>query len=274
MATKKLQLTLLIALAFPVVAAASEVRGVVSRIDPARKELVLDLRGIGVRGSVVSFVLAPQVQVTIGTNPANLTDIVPGKRVRVSVEMRDGKATVTSIHVVDILGTLQNLQQALPGLQGLPATPAPPTPAAAPPNVPMPTPVADSVAGTLRRVAVTEREIIVASKGEGGREQYIVLPVPADGRISRDGKPVPLDDLKEGEAALVKTERRDGKLSAVSIEVGQAGQAGAKVDSSSSPIVPVGSSSPASSSRIGQLRRALQMIDLLLEQLEKQREGR
>lgn len=233
---------------------AEEARGVLKQVDPARKQLVIEARP---RGPAMSFVVADNAAVTIGARDGKLNDLVTGKRVRVTFEMRDGKPTVTAIHVIDILGTLQSLQG------GLPALPGAPPPAAAPPAAPAPVaplPVGgDAATGTLRRVAPTEREIILATV-EGGREKYLVLRVPADAAITRDGKPIALSDLKEEEAATVRIATRDGKATAAAIQVGQ------RVEGA----VPV---APAPDSRITQLRRVLQMADQVLEQFEK-RQGR
>jgi hypothetical protein len=156
--------------------------------------------------------------------------------------------------VIDILGTLQSLQGGLPGLPGAPPAPAAPAPAAPAPVAPIPQ-GGEAMSGTLRRVAPTEREIILATV-EGGQEKYLVLRVPADAAITRDGKPIALADLKEEEAATVRIANRDGKAAAAAIQVGQ------RVEGA----VPL---APAPESRITQLRRVLQMADQVLEQFEK-----
>src|SRR5262249_44673863 len=160
--------------------------------------LVLDLRGVGLRGTSMTFSLAPDMKVTVGDKPGTMTDLVAGKRVRVTYEEQGGKRVATAVHVVAILQTLQ-------GLSGLLTAPGPgpaPAPGAAP-AAPAPVPGV-GLAGTLRRVAVTEREIIVASQGDGGQEKYTALAVPEDATISRDGKTIKLEDLKEGETVFVR----------------------------------------------------------------------
>jgi hypothetical protein len=232
------------------VLSAEEARGVIKEYDPTRKQLVIEPRAG--RGVAASFVVADGAQVTIGLRDGKLTDLVAGKRVRLTFEMRDGKPTVTAIHVIDILGTLQSL----PGIVGpsppVPGAPAPPAPVA---PAPLPIPANGELAtGTLRRVAATEREIILATP-DGGREKYLVLRVPADAQIMRDGKPIALSDLKEAEAATVRMTSMDGKPTALSIQVG-------KLPEGAPPA-------PPSESRITQIRRVLQMADQILEQLEK-----
>jgi hypothetical protein len=116
---------------------------------------------------------------------------------------------------------------------------------------------ADAVAGALRRVASTEREIIVATPVDAGQEKYTVLQVPDNAKVLRDGKPIQLEELKEEEQAVVRAEKRDGRQVAASIEVGQQAQATAQAVT------------PPSVSRIAQLRQLLRMADQFLEQLEK-----
>lgn len=255
----------LAALLLPAAAArAEEARGVLKDFDPAKKQLVIEPRGG--RGVTASFMVSDNAAVTIGLRDGKLADLVPGKRVRLTYEIRDGKAIVTAIHVTDIVGTLQRLQ----ALTAPPGPFAPPGPAAPPAAAPMPPaagpPGGATVTGTLRRVAPTEREIILALP-EAGREKYLALPVAADAPVTRDGKPIALADLKEEESATVRTATRDGKPTAVAIQVGRppAGAAPAPA----APQAPAAAPAPPAESKINQVRRVLQMVDQLLEQFEK-----
>jgi hypothetical protein len=63
--------------------------------------------------------------------------------------------------------------------------------------------------------------------------------------------------LKEGETVTVKTQSQKGKLTAVSIQVGQA--------------EPAKSNVPPRRNLIPRLRQALQMADELLREMEEQR---
>jgi hypothetical protein len=107
----------------------------------------------------------------------------------------------------------------------------------------------------LIRVALTDREIVVIGPGPGGEaETETTLMVPEEARISRGEKAVQLEDLKEGERVVVKTEKRDGKWAAVSIQAG-------------GPAAPAA----ARGRRIERVRQILRMVDGFLEQLAEQR---
>ena len=77
-------------------AAADEVRGLLVRIDPDKKELQLEVRGPR-RGAMLNLTIGPKTQVLIGGQPAALSDLAPGRRIRVVFEQRDGKAVAQVI---------------------------------------------------------------------------------------------------------------------------------------------------------------------------------
>jgi Cu/Ag efflux protein CusF len=215
-------------------ASADEARGRIVRIDPDKKELRLETRRPQ-RGSVLDLKIDTKTQIFIGGQPAKLSDLSPGRRARVVFEMQDGKPTA---QVIRSLGL--NLAQ--------------PQPAAPQPAAPK---EGEGVAGTLQRVASTDREIVVIGPGAKGAETETTIAVPEEASITRDGKKITLDDLKEGETVTVKTESQKGKLSAVSIQVGQA--------------APAKSNAPPRRNLIPRLRQALQMADELLREMEEQR---
>ena len=67
--------------------------------------------------------------------------------------------------------------------------------------------------GVLQRVALTDREIVVIGPGAKGEpELESILTVPEDARITKDAKPAKLEDLKEGERVVVRTEKRGDKM--------------------------------------------------------------
>jgi hypothetical protein len=112
----------------------------------------------------------------------------------------------------------------------------------------------DTVAGTLARVAFTEREIVVVTPGARGADSETTFAVPEGTAITRDQKPVKLDDLKEGEKVAVRGAMKDGKRVAQSIEVGA-----------------VARNAPAGrDARIERLRQLLHQIDDLLRMAEEQ----
>jgi hypothetical protein len=117
------------------------------------------------------------------------------------------------------------------------------------------------VAGTLRRIARTEPEIVVVSAGRsGGAEKETTISVPDSARILRDQKPIRYADLHEGEGVLVRTEKKDGQLLAKSIEAGTA-PAGA-------------AAAPAGDRKIERLRALLKMIDGFLQMADQRRSER
>jgi hypothetical protein len=208
--------------------AAAEVRGVVSKVDLDKKELLLEGRGKGLRGQFVLIHFTPETRFEAGRQAAQPSDLTPGRRVRVLYESRDGVRQAT---LVSWLGLFAN-------------TPPPGPAAALDPN---------TVAGTLERIALTEREITVVGPAAGGPEPTeTTLSVPNDVVIQRDQKPVQLSDLKEGEQATVRFETRDGKRVARVITAGVAPAPG----------------TPQRGERIGEI---MKLIEGLLQQLRERR---
>ena len=100
MTTPRVAVALLAGLMFAAAASAAEVRGVVARIDPDKKELTLEERGLGVRGTVLVFTLPDQTPVLFGDQPAAPSDLQVGRRVRVEYTLDDGRQVVQMIHVL------------------------------------------------------------------------------------------------------------------------------------------------------------------------------
>ncbi|HTU89567.1 MAG TPA: hypothetical protein VMF69_05665 [Gemmataceae bacterium] len=214
-------------------ASAEEARGRVLKIDPDKKEIRLEtLRPQ--RGGILDLKIDAKTQILIGGQPAKLNDLSPGRRIRVVFERRGGKPTAQVIRSFGL-----NLAQ--------------PQPAARPAA---PLKEGEGVAGTLQRVSSTEREIVVIGPGAKGAETETTIAVPEETTITREGKKITLDDLKEGETATVKTESRKGTLTAVSIQVGQ-GAADKQA-------------APPRRNLIPRLRQMLQLADELLREMEEQ----
>lgn len=214
-------------------ASADEARGRIVQIDPDKKEVRLETRRPQ-RGSVLELRIDAKTQILIGGQPAKLNDLTPGRRIRVVFEMHGGKPVA---QVIRSLGL--NLAQ--------------PQPAAPKPAAPK---EGDGIAGTLQRVSSTDREIVVIGPGAKGAETETTIAVPEKTAISRDGKKITFDDLKEGETVTVKAESRKGGLTAVSIQVGQA--------------APANPAAPPRRNLIPRLRQALQMADELLREMVEQ----
>ncbi len=224
-------LALTAVLAASAAVSAAEVRGVVARFDPDKKELVLEQRGRGLRGTLLLFTLPDQTQVLYGDQPGALSDVEVGRRVRVEYETTDGQRMVQAIH---LLGG--------------------PRPAGTATSAPTPPPAADSLTGVLRRVGYSDREVTVIGPGAKGAQTETTVAVPESARVMKNGKEETLDDLKEGDAATVLLEKKEGPPSAASITVGPGGAAAG--EKKNNPAIP-------------KLRRLLKIADQILQGMEK-----
>ncbi len=229
MFAKRMAWSFLATLVFGLPAGAAEIRGILTRIDPDKKELVLEGRSRGARGLALSFQVEADTPVLFGQQRGQLRELAPGKRAQVFYEFREGRRVATLITV------------------------AGPRPTAT-----LPSPDGNTLSGVLRRVSSTEREIIVVGPGRSaGAEMETTLLVPVEVQITKDQAGAKLEDLQEGDPVQVRTEKRDGKLVALSIQVGMPGPGRA--------VEP---------SRIERLREILKKVDLLLQLAEQRREGK
>jgi Cu/Ag efflux protein CusF len=218
---------------------ADEARGRIVRIDADKKEIRLETR-LPARG-VLDLKIDAKTQIFIGGQPATLKDLAPNRRIRVVFQQRDGKAVA---QVVRSLGLLAPP----PAERGTGVAERP----IAPPKD------GEGVAGVLRRISLAENEIVVVGPGPKGEKKETTIGVAEKTAILRDGKRIALSDLKEGETATVKTETNKGKLTATSIQLGQAA------------ALPQPAAPPASEAR-PRLRQVLKMADELLRELEERR---
>ena len=226
-------LPLAVSLSLTASAPAATVRGVVARVDPDKKQLELEGRGHGLHGAMLLFTLAPDAAVTFGDQPGTLVDVTVGRRVRVEFEADGDHQIALSIQ---ILGGPR------------PAGPI----IAAPPTA---TPAAgDALTGVLRHIGYSDREVVLIGPGAKGPETETTVAVPEAARIVKDGKEVKLDDLKEGDAAAVQVEKKDGRASALSIQVG-AGAAPAVAEKPASKMIP-------------RLRMLLKVADQVLQNMQ------
>ena len=81
--------------------------------------------------------------------------------------------------------------------------------------------------------------------------------MPENVTITRSGKKISVDDLKEGETVTVRTESRKGRLTALSIQSG-------KVAAAEAPAM------PPRRDILPRLRQALKLADELLREMEEQ----
>jgi hypothetical protein len=230
MSTRRGVFALLTALALVPASLGAEIRGRIARVDLDRNELVIEpvLR----RNPALTLTIEKDTQILFGQQAGTPADLAQGRRARVEYEARDGRQVARVVHVVG----------AAPARRS-------PTP-----------PPGDGVAGVLRRVALTDREIVVIGPGPKGPETETTLDVPEEAKILKDGKPLAFDDLKENETVRVQVEKRNGRLTALQIQVGPVGVAAAPPRQQQDAIP--------------KLRRVLQMLDKVLEQMEKSREPR
>jgi cold shock CspA family protein len=208
---------------------AAEIRGRIARLDLDKNELTIEplLR----RNPPMTLMIEKDTQVLFGQQAGTPADLAEGRRARVEYEMRDGRPVARMIRVVG----------------------------AAPSRRSAAVPSGEGVVGILRRVALTDREIVVIGPGAKGPETETTLAVPEGTKILKDGKPIAFEDLKENETVLVQVEKRDGQMMAAQIQVGPVGAAAAP---------------PQRQDAIPKIRRVLQLLDQVLGQMEKKREPR
>ncbi len=207
-------------------AAAEEVRGVIEKVDPVKGELTIEASGRGVRGLAMSFALVKDTQVLFGRQEAAVGDLKPGARAVILYDTKNGQRIARSITV-----------------RGAPPTKA--EPVKVDPN---------TVAGTIARISFTERELVVVGPGPQGAKTETLLTVPENASITRDRKAVKLDDIREGEAVVARTSRRDGKTVVESMEVG------------------VQPKTAAGARRIERVRTALRVVDFFLQRMAERKE--
>ena len=217
--TTRFALGLVLGLTCGAAACADEVRGRIVGVDPDRHQLRVEGRG-RFRGQTLTLQLDDKTQVSFGAQAAAAADLTAGRRARVVYEDRDGKKVATAVRVVG----------------ALPASAAPAD--------------ANTITGTLQRVAPTERELVVVGPGAKGPETETTVTVPEGVKILKGDKTLTIDVLKEGEQVTVKVDRRAGRPKAVSVHVGPLPAA------ERSDVIP-------------RLRAALQIADMILQQMEQ-----
>ncbi len=222
-------------------AQATEFGGVITSIDLKRKQLRLEGRG-DLEGERLTFRLTDATKVRFGTQVGTLGDLEVGRRVRIESTPRDGKAVARVVHV---LGKRAPRVAADPAVQRASG---------------------DLVAGVLRRVALTDRELVVIGPGAKGPETETTIAVPGDARIQRGDKEVAFESLKEDEQVTVRVARRDDRLTALHVQAGPgvatvSGDAGEKAKEKQS----------GRPKALPRLRLLLKLADKVLDEVEKRR---
>jgi Cu/Ag efflux protein CusF len=219
----KIVTSLVVVFILPVAMSAAEVRGVIANVDLKKGELVLDK--VKPRTANTTYAVTDKTEVLYGKVAGTLKDLPTGRQVNVEFTESDGKRVVSRIQV-----------------HGRPPVAAKAV-------------VDDSmVGGTLRRVALTDCEIVVVGPGAKGAETETTIAVPETARVLRDGKAIPFEELKEGESVTVTVEKHEGRLSAKTLQVGVAAAPAAK----ESNVVP-------------RLRLVLRLVDGILRQMDERK---
>ena len=193
MFTKNSLLVLLVGLALASSLSAAEIRGVISKVDPENKELLIEGLGKAGRGITFTFVLTDDSRVLFGANTGSLADLVVGKRIRVIYDERDGKQVVL---IVRPLYLQPRSKEAIPAAPG------------------------NGSGGVLRLINSNDREIVVVGADAKGGESETTLRVPKDLKVQRGDKASDFDGLKEGESLSFDAEKKDGRFLAKSLRVG------------------------------------------------------
>jgi cold shock CspA family protein len=221
--------------------AADEMHGVISGIDLAKNELLVDGRG-NARGTTMRFVLNGKTLVLFNSEKGSAKDLASGRRVRVEYEqVRDGERTA---RVIRALGRPAAAARAV---ETRPPAPGPFRGVAQ----------GDAITGVLQRVARADRELVVIGPGAKGPDTETTVAVPEDVKIVKDGKPVGLEALKEGDAVSVRAEQKAGRLTAREVVVGQ----GAPLTSTTDPVTERGRMVP-------RIRQVLHIADEMLRRFD------
>jgi hypothetical protein len=217
-------------------AVAGDMRGIVTAVDTTKNELRVEGRGAA-RGSTWSFVVDDKTLVLFGADKASTADLQPGRHVRVEFQDNgDGTRLARVVHAS--------------GRRPAPAAAAPaPAPATA-------TPAGDVVRGVLQRISRADWEIVVIGPGPKGPETETTLAVPEGTKVAREGKSASLETLKEGDAVVVRVEKRDGKATAVEVQAGP----GATLSAAAPPT--------ERGKAISRLRQVLHIADEVLRHME------
>ena len=194
----------------------------VAAIDLERHELLMDK--VTPRTPKQTFVFDDKTRVLYGKEMGTLKDVPLGRRGRVEYEDRAGQRVVTILHVNG--------------------------------RAPVMKPVTEgaTMTGTLRRVALTDREIVLIGPGARGPETETTLAVPETARVTRAGMPIGFGELREGEKVSVTADKRDGRWTAKTIQSGTTA-APAMTAKEPSNIVP-------------RLRLLLRITDEVLKQMD------
>jgi hypothetical protein len=168
---------------------AAEMRGVISKVDLEKNELILEGKGKA-RGHAYTFNLSKDTRVQFGSEQFTVADLAVNRKVVITFDERNTNHVALIIKVAG-------------------PKPEAKTPAGA-----------EAPAATVKLIALSEREIVVAAPSSQGGESEKTYVVPKDAKITRDDMPIQLEDIKEGDRVVVDAETHDGKDIVRSIRIG------------------------------------------------------
>jgi hypothetical protein len=168
-------------------ASAEEIRGVISKVDPVNKELLVEGKGKGARGQTFRFALTADTRILFGSEAGAVADLLVDKRVHVTYDEQDGKRAALVIHA----NYPKPEGKVAVGTDG-------------------------GLAGKVQLINRSDREIVIV--GSGDKETTLTLPETV--KIDREGKSIGLEDLKEGERVAVDADKKDGKWVVRALHVG------------------------------------------------------
>ena len=201
--TKRLSFALAAVVAFATAALGEDVRGVIVKVEPDKKMLVLEGKSRGFKGKVLRLKVPDDTEILVARKPAKLADLTTGKRVRVLFEPQGNDQVALRITVPGSLSSLLELMTGPPPEPSVKSSPS----------------EASSVSGVLRRVSLTDREIVVISPGPSKNTEFeTTFSVPDGTKVLRKQQAIRLDDLHEGDQVTVIGEKQNGQLVAKSIE--------------------------------------------------------
>jgi hypothetical protein len=170
-------------------ARAERIRGVITKVDPARHEITVQGRGRKVRRVTLTFRLAKDLRVKVDRKTVQPDRLNEGDRVLVRYEERNRKRIADFIRVRGA-ARVRNRSKMV-------------------------------IVGNVKRVAPRQGEMTILGRrrGQRGRRTEITVQVPKGVSIQRQGKPLRLDQLKPGARVRVQEVKRNGKWLVKSVEV-------------------------------------------------------
>ncbi len=164
-------------------AGAETARGVITKVDVEKGQLVIQGKG---KGSM-TFSLVKDARVEKGKKDGKVKDLRVGRRVRVRYKEDGEKLVATSVRVMGRKAARAN---------GRP------------------------ILGRLQDIDLEDRQITVRGKlGRGEKRRAITLDLPDGVKVTRAGKPFKLKDLEKGTLVRVEHRTRGGQLEAQAIHV-------------------------------------------------------